>query len=297
MKQRAPGGTRSVAKTISTSEERDVGTDYLPGCAIAPVLRDVSDVLQPTPVQVPGDRTAGADAVSGDAYADRTLRQIADGQSVSGLSRFLSQSPWSAAEVAGAWIERFQKQMVGQVKAEHERQRRQRPKRQGHPRPTVVVGYLIGDDSTQHKPKGKKMSGLGQHYSTTAEQQVTGHSLVQSLYVLLGRRCPLAPQMYRQKAVCQREDVPFQSKVDMMEATIRDFQPVPDTLTHVLVDSWYPCKRIWHTARERGFLITSGLKANRWLWVMNTQGQGHWMRLNEYAAHLALSEDDLARPG
>jgi hypothetical protein len=29
------------------------------------------------------------------------LRQMADGQSVSGLSRFLSQSPWSATEGGG----------------------------------------------------------------------------------------------------------------------------------------------------------------------------------------------------
>jgi SRSO17 transposase len=214
------------------------------------------------------------------------LRQIADGQSVSGLSRFLSQSPWSAADVAGAWIERFHEQMAEQVEAEHERQHRHRPKGTGRPRKTVVTGYLIGDDSTQHKPKGKKMGGLGKHYSTTAEQRVTGHSLVQSLYVLLGRRCPLAPQMYRQKAVCEREGVPFQSKVDMMEATIRDFQPVTNTLTHVLVDSWYTCKRIWRAARERGFLMTSGLKSNRWLWVLDAQGQGHWMRLDEYAARL-----------
>ncbi|RPI97435.1 MAG: hypothetical protein EHM39_09495 [Chloroflexi bacterium] len=214
------------------------------------------------------------------------LRQVADGQSVSGLSRFLSQSPWSAAEVAGAWIERFHEQLAEQVEAEHERQRHQRPKGTGRPRKTVVTGYLIGDDSTQHKPKGKKMGGLGQHYSTTAEQQVTGHSLVQSLYVLLGRRCPLAPQMYRQQAVCQREGVPFQSKVDMMEETMRDFQPVPHTLTHVLVDSWYTCKRIWRAARDRGFLITSGLKSNRSLWVTEAQGRGRWMRLNEYAAHL-----------
>lgn len=214
------------------------------------------------------------------------LRQVADGQSVSGLSRFLSQSPWSAADVAGAWIERFHEQMAERVEAEHERQRRHRPKGTGRPRKTVVTGYLIGDDSTQHKPKGKKMGGLGKHYSTTAEQRVTGHSLVQSLYVLLGRRCPLAPQMYRQKAVCEREGVPFQSKVDMMEATIRDFQPVANTLTHVLVDSWYTCKRIWRAARDRGFLITSGLKSNRALWVLDAQGQGHWMRLDEYAPRL-----------
>jgi hypothetical protein len=214
------------------------------------------------------------------------LRQVADGQSVSGLSRFLSQSPWSAADVAGAWIERFHEQLAEQVEAEHGRQRRHRPKGTGRPRKTVVTGYLIGDDSTQHKPKGKKMGGLGKHYSTTAEQRVIGHSLVQSLYVLLGRRCPLAPQMYRQKAVCEREGVPFQSKVDMMEATIRDFQPVANTLTHVLVDSWYTCKRIWRAARDRDFLITSGLKSNRVLWALDAQGQGHWMRLDEYAARL-----------
>jgi SRSO17 transposase len=130
------------------------------------------------------------------------------------------------------------------------------------------------------------MGGLGQHYSTTAEHRVPGHSLVQSLYVLLGRRCPLAPQMYRQQAVCQREGVPFQSKVDIVEATIRDFQPVTNTLTHVLVDSWYTCKRIWRAARDRGFLITSGLKSNRSLWVRAAQGQGHWMRLDEYTAQL-----------
>jgi hypothetical protein len=214
------------------------------------------------------------------------LRQVAAGQSVSGLSRFLSQSPWSAEDVAGVWIKRFHEQMARQVAAEHERQRRRRAKGQGRPRQTVVSGYLIGDDSTQHKPKGQKMGGLGHHYSTTVEQRVTGHSLVQSLYVLLGRRCPLAPHMYRQQAVCQREGVPFQSKVDMMETTIRDFQPVANTLTHVLMDSWYTCKRIWRAARQRGFLITSGLKANRWLWVTDAQGRGHWMRLDEYAAHL-----------
>jgi hypothetical protein len=226
------------------------------------------------------------------------LRQIADGQSVSGLSRFLSESPWSAAEVAGAWVERFHEQMVEAVQVDHERQRHQRPKSRGRARKTVVTGYLIGDDSTQHKPKGKKMGGLSRHYSTTAERQVPGHSLVQSLYVLLGRRCPLAPQMYRQKAVCQREGVSFQSKVDMMEATLRDFQPVPDTLTHVLVDSWYTCKRIWRATRERGFLITSGLKTNRWLWVTDTQGQGHWMRLKEYAAHLSPEQyQKMAWPG
>jgi len=217
------------------------------------------------------------------------VHQVADGHSISGLSRFMSQSPWSAAEVAGAWTKRFHEQLAEAVEQEHKRQYRQRPKRQGRPRKTVVTGYLIGDDSTQHKPRGEKMGGLGSHYSTSHEKSVTGHSLMQSLYVLLERRCPLLPQMYRQKAVCEREGVPFQSKIDMMETIIREFKPVVNTQTHVLVDSWFGCKRIWKAAHNRGFLITSGLKCNRSLRVTDPQAEGgqRWQRLDEYAASLS----------
>lgn len=214
------------------------------------------------------------------------LRQVADGQSLSGLSRFLSQSPWSAAEVAGAWTERFHEQLSEAVAREHERQRRSQTKRQGRPQKTVVTGYLIGDNSTQYKPKGKQMGGLGTHHSTSHATGVTGHSLMQGLYVLLGRRCPLLPQMYRQNEVCEREGVPFQSKVDLMETMIRNFKPVSTTQTHVLVDSWFGCKRIWKAARDRGFLITSGLKCNRSLRIATPEGK-RWQRLDAYAASLS----------
>ena len=104
--------------------------------------------------------------------------------------------------------------MQPEVTAELQRQRQRQPKRRGRPKPPVVTGYLIGDDSTMHKRKGKKMEGLGLHHSTTENKRVRGHSLVQSLYVLLGRRCPLAPQLYRQQAVCEAEGVPFESLID-----------------------------------------------------------------------------------
>lgn len=220
------------------------------------------------------------------------LRQVADGQSLSGLSRFMSKAPWSAEEVAGAWIEGFHEQMAEWVEAEHARQRRSRPRRPGRPRATVVTGYLIGDDSTQHKPKGKKMGGLGRHHSTTERGRVPGHSLVAGLYLLLGRRCPLAPQMYRQKTVCEREGVPFRSKVDIMETIILTFEPVAGTLTHVLLDTWYTSKRIWRAARERGFLITSGLKCNRSLRIEDPQAERgwRWQRVDEYALGLPADQ-------
>jgi hypothetical protein len=126
-----------------------------------------------------------------------------------------------------------------------------------------VTGSRIGDDSTIHKRRGKKMEALGTHDSTTERRVLTGHSLVQALSVVGGRRCPLAPQLYRQKAVCAAEGVPFTSKGDLMAERIRGFEPVAETHTHVLLDRWYSARAIWSAARARGFDISSGLKSNR----------------------------------
>jgi DDE family transposase len=136
------------------------------------------------------------------------------------------------------------------------------------------------------------MEGIGKHHSTTHERRVRGHSLVQGLYVLEGRRCPTAPRLYRQQPVCEREQVPFQSKIDLMIDVIQSFEPVAGTLTHVLLDSWYSAKAIWKAARERGFLITTGLKCNRSLRIKDeSQPVGwRWQRLNEYAASLSAED-------
>ena len=219
-------------------------------------------------------------------------RSIAGAPSVASLSRFLGRAPWQPAQLAQVWLRCFAQQMAPLVQAERERQRQARPHRRGRPPEPIVTGYLIGDDSTIAKPKGVKMAGLGRHYSTTAGTHVRGHSLVQGLYALLGRRCPLAPQLYQQQAVCQAAGVPFRSKLDLVVEQVQTFAPVPGTRTHVLADSWYGAKRLWRAARERGFLITTGLKGNRALRVPEPtaeRGWG-WQRLDAYAA--GLSADD-----
>src|SRR5207248_6239527 len=133
------------------------------------------------------------------------------------------------------------------------------------------------------------------HYSTTAGTHVRGHSLVQGLYVLLGRRCPLAPQLYQQQAVCQAAGVPFCSKLDLMVELVQRFVPVSGTRTHVLAASWYAAKRLWRAARDRGVLITTGLKANRSVRVPDatTERGWRWQRLDAYAA--GLTADDFTR--
>jgi hypothetical protein len=218
-------------------------------------------------------------------------RQVAEGASVASLSRFLARAPWSEDAVVQTWWQRFAGQLAPAVAAERERQRTLRPRRRGRPAQPVITGYLIGDDSTLAKPKGKQMAGIGRHYSTTAGRQIVGHSLVQSLYVLLGRRCPLAPWLYRQRTVCVAEGIAFRSKIDRMAEVIATFVPLPGTQTHVLLDSWYSAKRLWKVARARGFAITTGVKKNRALRVEGpTQERGwRWQRLDEYAAALPAS--------
>ena len=216
------------------------------------------------------------------------LREVGQSPSLSGLSRFLAVAPWSAQAAVTSWQKHFRAEMQPLVEIECEQQRQSQPQRRGRPKQPLVTGYVIGDDSTMSKAKGRKMEGLGKHHSTTSDQRIVGHSLVQGLYVLLDRRCPLAPQLYRQAKVCEAEEVPFHSKIELMETLIREFEPIAGTKTHILLDSWYGAKCLWHAARDRDFLITTGLKSNRWLRVPDaTTSQGwRWQKLSDYAAQL-----------
>ena len=214
------------------------------------------------------------------------LRVVGERISLSGLSRFLSKWPWSAAEVARTWIVRFRQRMEPLVQAEHKRLKVEWPKRIGRPKATVVTGYLIFDDSVHTKPKGRKMGGLGRHYSNSEQRVVSGHCLLTGLYVLLGQRCPLPAQMYRQKSICQQEGVPFQSKIDMAVNQIKDFKPVAGTHTHVLMDSWYHCKRVRKAAQKHGWDVSGGLKSNRVMRLVHEDNHREWLQLSEYAAGL-----------
>jgi len=214
------------------------------------------------------------------------LRVIGEQVSLSGLSRFLNKWRWSPAEVAQSWSLHFRQRMEPLVECEHARLKAAQPKRIGRPKQTVVTGFLIFDDSVHTKPKGQKMGGLGYHYSNTEQKVVTGHCLFTGLYVLLGQRCPLEPRMYCQKKVCEQEKRPFQSKVAMAVEEIENFEPVPDTQTHVLIDSWYHCKQVRRAAQKRGWQVSGALKSNRTMRLIAQDGTRTWIQLSKYAAGL-----------
>lgn len=214
------------------------------------------------------------------------LSTVGEKVSVCGLSRFFSRWQWSPTEVAQRWLSRFREQMQAEVAAEHQRQQAQRSKRRGRYPATVVTGYLIGDDSVYVKPKGRQMKGLGRHYASSEERVMTGHCLFTGLYVLLGRRCPLQPRLYRQKKVCEQEGIPFQSKIDLAVAEIEQFEPVTGTHTHLLIDSWFHCRRVRRAAQKRGWDVSGALKSNRKLRQIDADGHRTWLALADYAAQL-----------
>lgn len=85
----------------------------------------------------------------------------------------MSKWPWPTESVAQTWMARFRQRRKELVQNEHERQKADLPKSVGRPKATVVTGYLIFDDSVHSKPKGRKMAGLGQHFSNSEQRTVT----------------------------------------------------------------------------------------------------------------------------
>src|SRR5437763_1032381 len=83
-----------------------------------------------------------------------------------------------------------------------------------------------------------------------------------------------------------------EARSSLLETVIRTFEPVAGTVTHVLLDTWYSAKRLWRAARERGFLITSGLKSNRWLRVEDRTAPNvwSWQQLSDYTTQLKASD-------
>ncbi len=218
------------------------------------------------------------------------LRVVGERVSLSGLSRFLNKWPWSAETVAQTWLRRFRQRLAGPVQAEHARLKAAQPKRVGRPKQTVVTGFLIFDDSVHVKPKGRKMGGLGKHFSSSEQRVVSGHCLFSGLYVLLGQRCPLPAKLYSQQSVCEQEQRPFQSKIAMAVEAIQQFEPVAATDTHVLIDSWYHCRAVRRAAQQRSWQVSGGLKSNRVMRRIAADGSRQWLKLSAYATGLCPAD-------
>lgn len=218
------------------------------------------------------------------------LRSVATWVTVWQLSRFLVSPRWTTTQLAEVRFQVFTAEMQPLVEACHAEQCGQRVKRPGRYPATVVTGYLILDDSTHVKRYAQKMGGQGWHYSSIDQCTMPGHCLFQGVYLVEGHQYPLDPQMYIQKAVCEKEARPFKSKVALALDVVETFSPLAATHTHVLVDSWYVSKRMWKAVKRRGWDLTGGLKRNRKLRIVDAEGELAWIRVDDFTDELPAEQ-------
>lgn len=130
-------------------------------------------------------------------------------------------------------------------------------------------------DDTPCPRKGKKIQGLGVHYSST-DGLIRGLCAITAILKIGNLRLAWAIRGYQSK----KTSVPgaFKSKVylaaDILQEAINTF---PRTLT-VLMDCWYACAPILNPLREAGWTFLAAVRDNRVLFI---NGRKNW------ASHLA----------
>lgn len=198
-------------------------------------------------------------------------RAIPDGRHQCSLYRFLSVQDWDVEQV---------KQMRLEMLNRKARRALQAMKRKGKKVPV----YLIIDDSLVEKT-GKTMEGVAKHRSHKDKKKlVLGHVWVTAQLVIAGYSYPLDWAVYRRQSECEQSGAKFVSKPDLAYSMIENYQPLPDTQTYVMTDSWYSSKNLLKLCRQRGFHFIGAVKSNRKLKV----GQ-HNLQVKEWQAILPQS--------
>ncbi len=113
----------------------------------------------------------------------------------SNINRFINRAPWKVQ-----WLQRVRWQWVlEQIKSVL-------PTPYRTPTEALVTGYLVIDD-TVVKKTGKKMAGLGWHYSHTEGRTIWGHCYVTALYVIAGFAYPVQVLLYQSQKTCQEQGI------------------------------------------------------------------------------------------
>ena len=122
--------------------------------------------------------------------------------------------------------------------------------------------FLIIDDSLVQKT-GKKMEGVAKHKSHISKQSELGHVWVTGQLVVAGYSYAVEWLLYRRQTECEQAGAHFLSKPKLAELIIRQFEPLPGTVTYVLTDNWYSSKTMLQVCEERGFKYIGAVRPNR----------------------------------
>jgi len=191
----------------------------------------------------------------GKAQGSKISSQFSD-KSETSVTRFLSQSSWDHHELNRQRIV-FAKNILQQKYQKY-------------------VPLII--DDTIFEKYGKKLPGIGWHWSHTDNAVVWGQSLVTSHMMAGDCDIPLFVDLYHKHS--------GQSKIDLAIGQIHQFRQLhlPDTTTGVVVtDTWYGCKDIINESLNNGFELVTMLKSNR---KVKVQGIDTWLSIRDISAKL-----------
>lgn len=200
-------------------------------------------------------------------------RAIPDGRSACSLYRFVAEMDWDVERV-----EQIRWTMLNR----HTRRALQAAGRHNKPVPV----FLAIDDSLVEKT-GKQMEGVDYHYSHSAGRTVLGHVWVTAHLIVLGQSYPVSWKLYLRQATCEAMGFSFASKLELAQAILREFVPLPGTQTYVLTDSWYPSQKILNTCQELGFYLISAVKSDR-----KFKAAGHDLQVQQWMQMLSREVSD-----
>ncbi|MED4301266.1 transposase, partial [Geobacillus stearothermophilus] len=161
------------------------------------------------------------------------------------LSHFFTKSPWNEERLLG----KLQEWILSQVE--------RLAKRKNQPL------FVSIDDTICQKTKPSSravhaIQGCDWHYSHKDHQSVWGHSLVWLMVHTFTQAFPFAFRLYDKKAGKSKIDL----AIEMLSSLkVKRAQPV-----YVLMDSWYPSKKLIEACLKQGFHVIAMLKTNRILY-------------------------------
>lgn len=192
-------------------------------------------------------------------------RAIPDGRHECSLYRFLSKPKWDVEQVKKTRLKLLNRKARRALEAMRRKDKTPRV-------------YLIIDDSLVEKT-GKKMEGVAKHRSHKDQNKpILGHVWVTAQLVVAGYSYPLDWAVYRRQAECNLTGAVFISKPDIAYKMIEAYNPLPDTQTVVMTDSWYVSKNILALCKRRNFHFIGAVKSNRKLKIgSHNQQFKNWM--------------------
>lgn len=183
----------------------------------------------------------------------------------SSVYRFVAQQEWDTHQVKQTRLEMLNRKTRRALEAMRK------------PGEKVPV-FLIIDDSLEKKT-GKKMEGVAKHQSSSSKRLELGHVWVSGQLVVAGYSYAVEWLLYRKQTECEEAGVSFVSKPTLAEQIIERFEPLPETTTYVLTDSWYSSKDLLNVCAKRNFKYVGAVRPNRKLKIGGHNHQaGTWVQ-------------------